>query len=125
MDKKTILIAEDDKMVGPMYQTALENAGYNVILLGDGREAWEAIQAKAPNMVLLDIAMPNLSGLEILKRMQEDDALKRIPVVIATNLSREEEMFKCLEMGAKDFKIKTEWKINDMLETVEKFISSS
>jgi DNA-binding response OmpR family regulator len=123
MDKKTILIAEDDKMIGPMYQTALENAGYSVVLARDGRQAWETIQKNAPDLMFLDIAMPNMNGLEVLKKISEDEALKDLPVIIVSNLSREKEMFKCLEMGAKDFKVKTEWKIAEMLETVKKYLS--
>src|SRR4029079_297326 len=65
-DGKTILIAEDDPFISRMYQIKLESAGFHVIVKNNGRDAFEAIKADQPNLAVLDINMPELSGLEVL-----------------------------------------------------------
>jgi DNA-binding response OmpR family regulator len=122
MDKKTILVVEDDNIVGPMYQAALEGAGYNAVLAKEGARAWHMIQEYSPDLMLLDIAMPNVNGLELLKLLKDDQTAKDTIIIIVSNLAKEKEMQKCLELGAKDFKVKAEWKIADMLKEVKEYL---
>src|SRR4051812_37980671 len=63
---KIILIAEDDPFISRMYQIKLESAGFRVIVKNNGRDAFEAIKSEHPNLAVLDINMPELSGLEVL-----------------------------------------------------------
>jgi DNA-binding response OmpR family regulator len=70
--KKVILIAEDDPFISRMYQIKLEGAGFKVIVKNNGRDAFESVKSDHPNLAVLDINMPELSGLEVLSALQGD-----------------------------------------------------
>lgn len=87
-NKKLILIAEDDPFISRMYQIKLESAGFNVIVKNNGRDAFEAIKSEQPNLAVLDINMPELSGLEVLSALQNDNFdFATMPVIVLTNSS--------------------------------------
>ncbi len=87
-DIKTILIAEDDPFISRMYQIKLESAGFRVILKTNGRDAFEGIKAEHPNLAVLDINMPELTGLEVLSALQNDGFdFSQMPVIVLTNSS--------------------------------------
>ncbi len=81
---KKILVADDEPDVLRVIQLRLSKRGYEVILAADGQEAWEKINQEKPDLVLLDYLMPFLDGLEVCKRMKENEGLKRILAVIMT-----------------------------------------
>ncbi len=98
---KTILIAEDDPFISRMYQIKLEGAGLRVIVKNNGRDAYEAIKAEHPNLVMLDINMPELSGLEVLSALQSDGYdLGAMPVIVLTNSSDMADRKRAQELGA-------------------------
>src|SRR6266568_4119861 len=87
-DAKLILIAEDDPFISRMYQIKLEGAGLHVIVKNNGRDAFEAIKSEHPNLAVLDINMPELSGLEVLQALQSDGFdMADMPVIVLTNSS--------------------------------------
>lgn len=87
-NRKLILIAEDDPFISRMYQIKLESAGFNVIVKNNGRDAFEAIKTEQPNLAVLDINMPELSGLEVLSALQNDNFdFASMPVIVLTNSS--------------------------------------
>ena len=87
-DAKLILIAEDDPFISRMYQIKLESAGLKVIVKNNGRDAYEAAKAEHPNMAILDINMPELSGLEVLQTLANDGFdFSEMPVIVLTNSS--------------------------------------
>lgn len=86
--KKLILIAEDDPFISRMYQIKLEGAGFKVIVKNNGRDAFESIKSDHPNLAVLDINMPELSGLEVLSALQGDGFdFANMPVIVLTNSS--------------------------------------
>jgi two-component system alkaline phosphatase synthesis response regulator PhoP len=87
-DIKTILIAEDDPFISRMYEIKLSGAGFKVILKTNGRDAFEAIKSEHPNLAVLDINMPELTGLEVLSALQNDNFdFSSMPVIVLTNSS--------------------------------------
>ncbi|HRQ23281.1 MAG TPA: response regulator [Anaerolineales bacterium] len=84
MEKPIALIVEDDRDIVALFRHVLDVAGYQTEIVLNGREAMERIEAKPPNIVLLDLQLPEMSGLDILKRMRASDRLKSIPVVVIT-----------------------------------------
>lgn len=85
---KTILIAEDDPFISRMYEIKLTAAGYRVIVKNNGRDAYETIKAEHPNLLILDINMPELSGLEVLSTLAgESFDFAATPVIVLTNSS--------------------------------------
>jgi DNA-binding response OmpR family regulator len=122
-NKKIIMIAEDDAFIGDIYEVKLKDAGYDVILASDGRDAIEKLEAGVkPNILLLDIVMPYMDGFDVLEAMNKRDDWKKIPVVLLTNLSQKEDVDKGMALGAKDYLIKSHFTPTEVLSKVEKYI---
>jgi CheY-like chemotaxis protein len=83
MGRKKILIAEDEEILRYLYEEELEDAGYEVVTASNGREALHQLEKAKPDLVLLDIAMPEMDGLEALRRIREQR--NGIPVVLYTS----------------------------------------
>lgn len=123
-DKKIIMIAEDDAFIGDIYEVKLKDAGYDVILASNGREAIEKLEAGAkPDILLLDIVMPYMDGFDVLEAMSKRDDWKTIPVVLLTNLSQKEDVDRGMILGAKDYLIKSHFTPTEVLSKVQKYIA--
>lgn len=97
-----ILVVDDSPVVRATLRGWLERRGYEVMLAGDGEEAL-ALAATLPDLVLLDLTIPDLAGDVVLNRLRHDEALSRIPVVVLTASTSREDRISCLELGAEDF----------------------
>lgn len=84
MDKPIALIIEDDRDIVALFRHVLDIAGYQTEIVLDGKEAMDRLEIMRPNIVLLDLQLPRMSGVEILKRMRDDERLMRVPVVVIT-----------------------------------------
>ncbi len=115
---KTILIAEDDPFISRMYEIKLEGAGFQVILKNNGRDAFEAIKAEHPNLAVLDINMPELSGLEVLGALQNDGFdFSTMPVIVLTNSSELADRQKAQSFGA-EYLVKAELTPREVLNMI-------
>jgi DNA-binding response OmpR family regulator len=121
-DKKTILLVEDDAFVSDIYHTKLSQEGYNLMIAENGLEALKKIEEKIPDLILLDIVMPYMDGIEVLKKLKENEEWKKIPVIILTNLSQKEEVEEGLKIGANDYLIKSHFTPSEVVEKVKKLI---
>lgn len=122
-EKKTIMIVEDDSFVMDIYETKITKDGMDVIAASNGAEAIKKLEAGAkPDLILLDILMPYMNGLELLKKIKEDEKLKNIPVVLLTNLSQKEEIEEGLDLGAKDYLIKSHFTPSEVMEKINKYL---
>jgi len=84
MDKPIALLIEDDQDIATLFRHVLDIAGYYTEILSDGKDAMKRLSSIRPDIVLLDLQLPNLSGADILKHMREDESMKSIPVVVVT-----------------------------------------
>ena len=100
--KKKVLLIEDDLLTARAYQKLLENAGLQVECALDGHEGLEKSH-QGYNCIILDLALPKLSGWQVLERLKKHDGLKHIPVIICTVLDGEDHRKKATEMGAHAF----------------------
>jgi len=115
---KLILIAEDDPFISRMYQIKLEGAGLRVIVKNNGRDAFEAIKSEHPNLAILDINMPELSGLEVLAALQNDGFdFAVMPVIVLTNSSELSDRKKAQEFGA-EYIVKAELTPRQVLDMI-------
>ena len=122
-NKKTILLVEDDVFISDIYNVKLNSAGYNVVLANNGREAIEKLRdGLIPNLILLDIVMPYMDGFGFLNEKKEVDEWRDIPVVLLTNLSQKEDVDQAMELGAKDYLIKSHFTPTEVLEKVKAYI---
>ena len=97
-----ILLVEDSKTIRRENESALQNAGYEVICAEDGESALQMAQEQHPDLVLLDMILPKMSGPEVLKHLKSDPATAEIPVVVLSSLS-EKNRKKLLEEGAEEY----------------------
>lgn len=82
---KKVLIIEDDPVAGTVYQRFLQANGFATELAADGVKGLEQLSVFQPDAVLLDLMMPKVGGIEVLKRIRADDALRELPVIVMTN----------------------------------------
>lgn len=104
--KIKVLIVEDDKMIGSMYKMKLDSDGYEVFLAEDGATGLEIAKKEKPDIIMLDIIMPQLDGFTVLEELKKNAGTKNIPVVMLTNLSTDEDREKGQKMGAVDYLVK-------------------
>ena len=101
-----IWCVEDDESIRDIELYALNNAGFETKGFEDGMSFWNALKNEKPQLVLLDIMLPEMDGIEILSRMKESIEYKRIPVILATAKGQEYDRIKGLDLGADDYIVK-------------------
>ncbi|MCM2251929.1 MAG: response regulator [Ramlibacter sp.] len=116
---KTVLIADDEPNIVVSLEFLLEKDGYRVLLARDGHEALEAIQRERPDLVLLDVMLPRLSGYDVCQRIRQDPALSKVRVIMLTARGREVEVTKGLALGA-DAYVTKPFSTRDLLEQVRR-----
>ena len=121
MEKK-ILIIEDEEIILSLLQRKLEKEGYEVFVARDGKEGITKMKELNPHLILLDIVMPKMGGLEVLERMNKDEKLKNIPVIVVSNSGQPVELDKARELGAIDWLVKTEFDPQEVIKKVKKQI---
>ncbi len=119
-----VLIIEDEISLQDLYADFLREAGFNVSTASDGDKAVELINSLDWDILLLDIMLPKLDGTEILKRVKTDPKLKLKPVVVLSNLESDLIVKECLDLGARDFLIKSDITPQTILDTVNKYLPS-
>ena len=100
---ETILVAEDQAHIRALIEYKLKNAGYQVIGVEDGEAALQKANELHPDMILLDVMMPLMTGFEVLAALKQKEDTKSIPILLVTAQSSEAEVLKGLEMGAEDY----------------------
>lgn len=102
-----ILLVDDDALLVRMYQKKLENDGYEVTVADDGDVALTKVSESKPDLILLDIMMPKVNGLQVLTKLKENKATSNIPVILLTNVGgSDEDVARGLELGAVAYLIK-------------------
>ncbi|OIO08119.1 response regulator [Candidatus Falkowbacteria bacterium CG_4_9_14_3_um_filter_36_9] len=123
--KIKILLIEDDSFLLNMYATKFEMENFQVISAEDGVKGLKLSQEESPDIILLDIILPKLSGFEVLKKIKEDNKLKKIPVILLTNLSQKDDIDKCLQLGAQDYLIKAHFMPSEVVEKIKKILEKN
>ena len=115
-----ILMVEDELLLVSMYKAALEAAGYEVISASGGEMGLEKVKSLKPDLVLLDIMMPQMTGLDVLDQMKKDPETSSIPVVMLTNLTWNPDPQIPMGKGALDVWVKANNKPSDVVDKVSK-----
>lgn len=116
---KSILIVDDDLTLREMYVERLRAEGYVVDAAQDGEEALQKAKQDIPNLILLDIMMPKINGLDVLKMLKSDDDTKNIPVLLLTALIQDIDRTKGLTSGADDYIVKSETMPGEVIEKIK------
>jgi twitching motility two-component system response regulator PilG len=122
MAKQKILIVEDEESLLKLESILLTSKGYDVRGVSNGREALDAIAEEKPDLVLLDIMLPEIDGFEVCQRIKDDPATKDIPVVMLTAKKSREDMARGEKVGA-DWYITKPFKSVMVIETIQRFLA--
>lgn len=99
----TILVVDDSVTNQTLLQRRLEREGYHVLKAGSGQAALDYLETEPIGLILLDLMMPEMDGEEVLQRMQADERLRKIPVIMVTASDEQECVQRCLQCGAKGY----------------------
>ncbi len=123
--QKKILIVEDDLFIRELYQKQLEISGYEVDAAVDGVEGRDKAFGKVFDLILLDIMLPKMNGLDLLKLLKETDKTKAVPVIILSNLGQDSVVEKGLSLGAINYIVKADITPMEMLKVIQEKIGAS
>lgn len=101
--KEKILIADDDEEIRDLLRFSLENEQYQVIETRDGEQAWERVQMEKPDLVILDVMMPKLTGYEVCEKIRSDGYTSLIPVIMLTSLAQTKDKITGIKLGADEY----------------------
>jgi two-component system, cell cycle response regulator DivK len=121
MGPKKILIVEDNELNMKLFHDLLEVHGYETFQTKDGREALDLARTHRPDLILMDIQLPEVSGLEVTKWIKEDDELRDIPVIAVTAFAMKGDEEKIRNGGCEAY-IAKPISVSTFLETIEKVI---
>lgn len=120
---KSILFIEDESALQKTFGDVLKNEGYEMISALDGEIGLNLAKSKKPDLILLDLVLPKLHGLEVLKELKADAETKDIPIIVLTNLESVDDIDKAIELGAKTYLVKTQYNLEEVLEKIKNALS--
>lgn len=119
---KKILIVEDDKYLANAHRVKLSKSGYETMIAYDGEEALEACMTFNPDIIILDLIMPNKDGFSVLTELRQKPQFQHVPVIVTSNLSQKEDINRALQLGASDYIVKSNIDLNDLLTKIHKLL---
>jgi DNA-binding response OmpR family regulator len=120
-----VILAEDEEIISTVYKLGLTHHGYEVTVAHDGLEAMEYLKKDTPDILLLDIIMPNMNGFEVLEALNKDRKFKGLPIIVLSNLSQSTDEQKALDLGASDYLIKADYSLKELVACIEKVLLAS
>src|SRR3989344_1513956 len=122
-EKIKVLLIEDEKEVLELYKLKLTLDDYDVITATSGKEGLEKAFKENPDLIYLDIKMPEMDGFEVLQRLRSEEATKTAPVVILSNFDEQEMIEKGLTLGANEYLIKSQFTPEDISSKIKSWVS--
>lgn len=120
---KTILFIEDEAALQKTFSEILKAEGFAVISALDGENGLNLAKSEKPDLILLDLILPKLHGLEVLQEIKKDNDIKNIPVIVLTNVESIEQIDKALELGATSYLVKADYRLEEVIAKIKKAIS--
>lgn len=117
---KRILIAEDEEFIANLYKINLEKHDVTVDVVPEGKAAIASIEQSPPDLLLLDLLMPDTDGFQVLEHIRKQG--HTFPVVILTNLSQDIDKKKCQELGAADFFVKSDLSVEELWGKLQQYL---
>lgn len=119
MDKKKILIVDDEEQIRNVLIVKLEGSGFDVVDAKDGKTGLEVALNQKPDLMLLDLVLPEMDGMTLLGRLREDPRGRNLPVIILSNLESAEDVEECRKKGVYDYLVKTDWSLDDVVKKIK------
>ena len=121
-EKKRILVIDDEESVREIYRREFINNGFSVSAAKDGEEGLLKAGEEVPDLILLDIMLPKMSGIDVLKSLKQNPLTKKIPTLLLTNLCEETIIKEGFELGADGYLLKVSYTPMQVVEEVKKFL---
>jgi CheY-like chemotaxis protein len=125
MKNARVLLIEDDKLLRKACEVGLQKRGITILTAVDGEEGIRQARAGSPDLILLDMLMPKLSGMETLALLKKDEQTRNIPVVILSNSSIESTIQKALDLGAVGYLVKASLSLQQLGDQVLSFLEGT
>ena len=123
--RKRVLVVDDSITVRELERQLLRNHGYEVVVAVDGNEGWNMVRSEAFDLVVSDVDMPRMNGLELVQAIRNDAALRDLPVIIVSYKERDEDRLRGLEVGANSYLTKSSFHDNTFLQAVGDLIGEA
>ena len=120
-----VLIVEDDTMISGMYKTRLEQEGYLVVTAENGSDGLVVAIREKPDLILLDVMMPQIDGFALLQELRLKETFKKTPIILLTNLGTTEDREKGEKFGATDYLVKANLTPTEVSEAVTKYLKKN
>ncbi len=118
-----VLVAEDDKFLVKAFAAKLAKDGFDVIVAGNGNEAITEAKKNKPDIILLDLIMPQKNGFDALYELKQNEETKDIPVIITSNLSQEIDIKRGKDLGADDYLVKSDTPIQEIIAKIKQVLA--
>ena len=115
---KRILLVEDDRYLRLACAAGLRQAGFTVLTADDGEQGLAVARAERPDLILLDMLMPKLTGLEVLRTLKAEEPTRAIPVLVLSNSSRERDVEEAMRLGAVGYWVKSNLSLEELTRRV-------
>ena len=119
---KKILFIEDESALQTTFGEVLGQEGYELISALDGEIGLRLAEEKMPDLILLDLILPKVSGFDVLEKLKKDEKTKDIPIIVLTNLEGVNEVQKALDLGAKTYLVKANYKLEEITEKIKEIL---
>jgi CheY-like chemotaxis protein len=119
---KKVLIIDDSPFMTQMFSLRLHDEGYESLIAGNGEDGLKIAANEKPNVILTDLAMPGMTGWDVISKLKSDDETKNIPILVLTNSKgNPEDVQRAKELGAAEFLMKIDLKVDDIIDIVKKY----
>ena len=113
-----VAIIEDDDFLRSLAVSKLEKAGYTVLMAGNGEDGLKLVQEKKPELLILDLMLPGMSGFDVLASVRKDAALANLKVIVFSNLGDDADMKKCQALGIQDYLVKANFTLDELVQKI-------
>jgi two-component system, OmpR family, alkaline phosphatase synthesis response regulator PhoP len=122
MTGRRILLVEDDRFLRRACEVSLRQRGFSVTTAADGEEALRKVRAELPDLILLDLLMPKMTGTEVLKALRAEEATREIRVLILSNSSREQDVEEIKTLGVSGYFVKADLSLQELGDMVARLL---
>ncbi len=119
---KTILIIEDEESLSMAFKKSFELKGFKVLVADNGVDGLELIKDVRPDIVILDLIIPQMNGEEVLGEMNKENLTDIVPVIVVSNKSDGASLYKCKKLGAREYLIKVNVNLDDILAVIDQVL---
>jgi CheY-like chemotaxis protein len=119
---RRILLVEDDRVLRRACEASLRQRGFAVTVAPDGEEALRQVRAEVPDLILLDLLMPKITGVEVLRTLRAEEPTRDVPVLILSNSSREQDIEEIRSLGVTDYLVKANLSLQELGDRVARIL---